>query len=79
MESSSACSLESMRLPTSMRPMVMTRVLISIETLAVISGWLPARAMGLVIEWASLHKDELRKNWEKVYNHQKPDKIEPLK
>ncbi len=54
-------------------------VLISIETLAVVSGWLPARAMGLVIEWASLHKDELRKNWEKVYNHQKPDKIEPLK
>lgn len=54
-------------------------VLISIDTLAIISGWLPPRAMGLVIEWASLHKDELKMNWEKVCTHQKPDKIEPLK
>lgn len=53
--------------------------LVSVETLAVMSGWLPPRAMGLVVEWASLHKDELRRNWEKVCHHQRPDRIEPLK
>lgn len=53
--------------------------LISIETPALIGGWLPPRAMGLVIEWASLHKEELKMDWEKVSNHQRPDRIEPLK
>jgi hypothetical protein len=28
---------------------------IAIDSLAVISGKLPARAMGLVVEWATLH------------------------
>lgn len=54
-------------------------VLISIDTLAAIAGWLPPRAMGLVLEWAYLHKDALKKNWTNVCNHQKPEKIEPLK
>ncbi|OHB88650.1 MAG: transcriptional regulator [Planctomycetes bacterium RIFCSPHIGHO2_12_FULL_52_36] len=53
--------------------------LISIETLGLVSGWLPPRVMGLVVEWASLHKEELKRNWGKACNHQKPDKIEPLK
>lgn len=52
--------------------------LISIETFGVISGWLPPRVTGLVVEWASLHKEELKRNWDKVCDHQKPDKIEPL-
>src|SRR5256712_4909429 len=30
-------------------------VLVSISTLAILSGSLPARALGLVTEWASLH------------------------
>lgn len=33
---------------------------IHIETLAVIAGNLPSRALGLTIEWASLHQAELR-------------------
>jgi hypothetical protein len=33
--------------------------LIVIRTLAVFSGRLPPRAMGLVIEWATLHRQEL--------------------
>ncbi len=53
--------------------------LISIETLGIVSGWLPPRVMGLVVEWASLHKEELKRNWDKACNHQRPDKIEPLK
>lgn len=53
--------------------------LISIKDLGIVSGWLPPRVMGLVVEWASLHKEELKRNWDKACNHQKPDKIEPLK
>jgi hypothetical protein len=51
---------------------------IDIETLAVISGSLPARVRGLVIEWASMHQDELREAFQKAANLQKPDKIDPL-
>jgi hypothetical protein len=52
--------------------------LISIDTSALLSGWLPPRAMGLVIEWASLHRDELKNNWEKIRHHDRPEKIQPL-
>ena len=33
--------------------------LIEIDTLAVIAGKLPPRALGLVMEWAALHQKEL--------------------
>lgn len=36
------------------------KAVVDIETLALIDGELPARARGLVIEWATLHQDELR-------------------
>jgi hypothetical protein len=53
--------------------------LINIETLAIFAGYLPPRALGLVIEWASLHHKELKKVWEQAINHQPLDKIDPLK
>jgi hypothetical protein len=34
--------------------------LVEIETLAVLRGELPRRAMALVLEWAALHREELR-------------------
>ena len=49
-----------------------------IETLGVIAGELPRRAHTLVVEWALLHKDELRANWEKARQGRPLDKIEPL-
>lgn len=54
-------------------------VLININTLAVFHGSLPARALGLVIEWASQHQAELLADWDKVREQQLPDKITPLK
>ena len=54
-------------------------ILIEIATLRVLSGHLPSRALGLVIEWASIHQKELKKAWEQAKSHQMPDKIEPLK
>ena len=35
----------------------------NIATLDIINGALPRRAHALVVEWASLHRDELMKNW----------------
>ena len=51
---------------------------INIHTLSILEGKLPPRALGLVIEWASLHQDELLQNWNLAKERQTPNKIEPL-
>ena len=53
-------------------------VLIEVETLALLRGSLPRRAQALVIEWAVLHRDELRENWQLAQAGQAPHAIEPL-
>jgi hypothetical protein len=53
-------------------------VLVSIENLAVMKGRLSARAMGLVMEWATLHQGELRDVWRQATNLEPLSKIEPL-
>lgn len=53
--------------------------LIAIDTFAVLSGHLPPRALGLVIEWATIHQGELKKVWRQAMQHQELSKIEPLK
>jgi len=52
--------------------------LIGIETLAVLRGGLPPRALGLVMEWAALHRDDLRRLWRKAENLEPLEKIPPL-
>lgn len=42
------------------------QVLIGIRNLSELAGWLPPRALGLVIEWATLHKQELLTNWRRA-------------
>ena len=37
--------------------------LIMIETLEVLQGHLPRRALALVLEWAAVHRQELRADW----------------
>ncbi len=49
-----------------------------IDNLSVLAGRLPARAIGLVIEWASLHQDELRRVWAQAVAHERLDHIPPL-
>jgi len=46
-----------------------------IQTFNVIIGGIPKRAHALVLEWASLHREELLNNWEKASI---PDSIEPI-
>lgn len=52
--------------------------MVSIRMLAVIAGGLPSRALGLVIEWASLHREELHAPWEKATDRQPLGTISPL-
>lgn len=53
--------------------------LISIENFGLIKGYLPGKAMGLVVEWAIQHQMELLKDWDLAKQNQLPNKIEPLK
>ena len=53
-------------------------VAIDIRTLQVLEGRIPPRALGLVVEWASQHQDELMQDWELARREQQPRKIEPL-
>ncbi len=52
--------------------------LIDINNLSVFSGSLPPRVMGLVIEWATIHRQELLADWEKAQAQQSLQKISPL-
>lgn len=55
------------------------KVAIEIDSLRILEGHFSPRALGLVIEWAVQHRDELRQNWEFAKINQPPNKIEPLK
>ncbi len=52
--------------------------LISIADLKIIEGSLPPRAYGLVVEWASIHKNELQENWKAAAESHNFNKIKPL-
>jgi hypothetical protein len=56
-----------------------SKVIISIETLGVIAGKFPPRALGMLIEWATINQNELREVWSQASNYEKLSKIEPLK
>ena len=53
-------------------------VVIRIEDLSVARGTLPPRALGLVIEWATLHQGELSEVWRQAQAMQTLSKIAPL-
>jgi len=53
--------------------------IIDIRTLAVIqAGSLKRRAMGLVLDWAELHREELMVNWELARDGKPLNAIAPL-
>jgi hypothetical protein len=54
-------------------------VVLAIDTLAIIRGRLSARAHALVVEWASLHSDELRADWELARSGLPLRRIAPLR
>ncbi len=52
--------------------------IIDIQNLSVLEGRIPPRALGLVIEWASIHQTELIEGFALAQQMQKPPKIAPL-
>ncbi|MBA2649057.1 MAG: DUF4160 domain-containing protein [Legionella sp.] len=53
--------------------------IIDINTLKMLEGNLPRRALSLILDWAELHQKELLLDWELCMKKQMPNKIEPLK
>ena len=51
---------------------------IAIETLEILAGSLPDRAVRLVREWARLHRAELMLDWERARSDQPLEPIAPL-
>ena len=54
------------------------QAVITIDDLVVTHGRLPRRALGLVVKWASQHRQELLRNWEAIENGRRMRKIAPL-
>jgi len=48
------------------------------ESLSVLKGYLPARALALVVEWGLLHREELLARWRAAENYEELLKIDPL-
>jgi hypothetical protein len=51
---------------------------IAIDGPAVLAGSLPPRVLGLVMEWAILHRDDLRADWSLAQLQQPLRRIAPL-
>ncbi len=54
-------------------------VIIEIKNLSIVTGKLPSRALGMVVEWASIHSKELLENWNLSKSFETLKKISPLK
>jgi len=52
-------------------------VTVDIET-GVVTGRFPKRALGHVMEWATLHRDELLENWTLAQEKQPLKRVAPL-
>lgn len=50
----------------------------TIETLEIMREDLPRRAHAMVVEWAVIHRPELRENWQRARDMNTLKQIEPL-
>lgn len=55
------------------------QALIDIKSLSLFAGSLSPRALGLIIEWATLHQQELLDDWQRAQESESLVKIEPLR
>ncbi|MCA2642118.1 MULTISPECIES: DUF4160 domain-containing protein [Microcystis] len=54
------------------------KAIIDIKNLAILRGQLSPRILGLVIEWAAIHQQELLENWQLAKLNQTLQPISPL-
>lgn len=67
--------MDACRVPTISR---LNGIVIAIATGEVLRGAVPDRALRLVREWASIHRDELAANWQRTQVPEQPAAIAPL-
>jgi hypothetical protein len=51
---------------------------VAIDTLEVVEGSLPRRALALVLEWAAIQRTALRANWDRARFGVKLEQVPPL-
>jgi hypothetical protein len=56
-----------------------SEAIIGINSLSLLWGGFSPRALGLVIEWATLHRRELLADWQRAQRQEPLEKIEPLR
>ena len=54
------------------------QALIDIDNLGILEGQIPRQAKRYVMEWASLHQEELREAWERRTRRERLGSIDPL-
>jgi hypothetical protein len=54
------------------------KVVVSIDPPEILHGRLPPRVLGLVVEWATIHRAELRENWRRARALARLKRIAPL-
>ncbi len=54
------------------------QAVVRIDTLEVVKGHLPRRAMALLAEWTLLHRAELQENWARSERGEPLSPVEPL-
>ena len=55
-----------------------TEAEVGIDPLTLLRGRFPRRALGMVMEWAAEHRQELLANWGLLHSEQTPRWIAPL-
>ena len=55
-----------------------SRAIVAIESQALLQGELSPRALGLIMEWAATHRQELLEDWNLARQQQPLNRIAPL-
>ena len=54
------------------------RAIVAIDSTAILEGSLSPRALGMVVEWAAAHREELLEDWNLARQQQPLRRIAPL-
>ena len=53
-------------------------IVVGISPITVLAGSAPVRVRSMVLEWATLHQDELSDDWQRCRRAEQPLPIDPL-
>lgn len=52
---------------------------VGLDPIEVLEGYLPPRQRRLVLEWAGSRRNQLIRNWERAWNKETLERVEPLR